>query len=474
MKKWYKDPIAWLMVVSMLLLVGLGSFWLMRSYNMLEHTARRQADFLFTSAIREVEDSLIEVILGNDLDLLRADSTIVKTKFVLHLDSARRPPHLRSDTLIATRALRRQWRQKRKERSKEEVFGAIGWHLATSQNLHEDANLNKDSIGTQIYHLVDREVRIKFDEADFPGVYQFGVEKRVENSANFIRVYHDIYTEREFQLTVTPSRMKIIKMMSWQLAIVLLTLVFTLLSFLLTYYNLKKQRRLTLLKNDLISNISHELKTPIATVKVALEAIEGFKVGEDAAKRKEYLQISKNEMDRLALLVDNVLKTSISENGLNLEMEIINLKELVESILKTMQLQFEKTGTTINLKSPDKVLIKGDRLHLTSVIYNLIDNAIKYSDEDPIISLELLNQSNYVKFVVSDKGRGIEKEYLAKIFDNFFRVPAGDIHDIKGHGMGLSYVANVVKQHSGSIDVQSTMGKGSKFIITLPGIHEKD
>jgi len=249
----------------------------------------------------------------------------------------------------------------------------------------------------------------------------------------------------------------------------ILLLGITILSFVLLYRNLLKQRRLALLKNEFISNITHELKTPIATVGVAIEALKNFNAIEDPRRTKEYLDISANELQRLSLLVDKVLKLSMFEKKeIELKHESVDLKELADEVVSSLRLQFEKYHATVNLQTKGNTIIKGDRLHLLSVIFNLLDNALKYSRSSPDIDVLINEKQDAVELIVADNGIGIPEEYKEKIFEKFFRVPHGDTHNAKGYGLGLSYVAQVIKKHKGSISVESTPGQGSRFIITIP------
>ncbi len=243
----------------------------------------------------------------------------------------------------------------------------------------------------------------------------------------------------------------------------------TTFSFLLIYKNLQQQHRLTALKNDFVSNVTHELKTPISTVSVAIEALSNFNVLKNPTQTKEYLEISKNELNRLTILVDKVLKMSIFEQkDLELKNEIIDFKSLIINVLSTMKLQFEKYKAQIDFDfTGNNFTLEGDVIHLTNVIYNLLENALKYSPE-PMISIRLEEESQAISLKIQDNGIGISEEYLPKIFDKFFRVPTGDVHNTKGYGLGLSYVKSVVEKHRGTIEVSSKIGEGSCFFINLP------
>ncbi|MDB5229523.1 MAG: two-component sensor histidine kinase [Chitinophagaceae bacterium] len=244
----------------------------------------------------------------------------------------------------------------------------------------------------------------------------------------------------------------------------------TVVSFFSMYRNLLFQRKLGAIKNEFISNITHELKTPIATVSVAIEALKNFNAIHDPARTKEYLDISASELQRLSLLVDKVLKLSMFENKeVELRKERFDMRTLVEEVTSTMRLQFEKAhAKIISTSEGETFIIVGDKMHITSVIYNLLDNALKYSPSNPVINISLRSVEGQLYFSVADNGIGIPADYHHKVFEKFFRVPTNDHHNIKGYGLGLSYVCQVVEKHDGKVEVQSEPGKGSTFTIKLP------
>jgi signal transduction histidine kinase len=227
------------------------------------------------------------------------------------------------------------------------------------------------------------------------------------------------------------------------------------------------------MRSNLISNITHELKTPISTVNVALEALQSFKADNDSARRQEYLGIAQSEIQRLAMLVDKVLTTSgLGNSDFKLKIEKFDLNELVKQVLDTLKFQFGKISAKVNMHtSGEDFMIEADKLHITGVIHNLMDNALKYGGQHPVIDLNLSQQNGKITIIVTDHGLGIPVEYQDKIFDKFFRVPSGNTHNIKGHGLGLSYVAEVVREHGGTIHVKSAAGKGSTFTVILPRQH---
>lgn len=249
-----------------------------------------------------------------------------------------------------------------------------------------------------------------------------------------------------------------------------LLLFITILAFWVLNKNLRKHRKLAELKNEFISNITHELKTPIATVGVAIEALKNFNAMDDPARTREYLDISQHELNRLSLLVDKVLKLSMFESqGIELKYEMVNLRGLVTEVLESLKLQLDKFHIKTDVQYEGETELQGDRLHLLSVIFNLVDNAIKYrGEQNPSIWIKLNGDASTIRLTVTDNGIGIPEEYQGKVFDKFFRVPHGDTHNAKGYGLGLSYVSQVVQKHQGAISVEQAEGGGSCFSISLP------
>ncbi len=240
-------------------------------------------------------------------------------------------------------------------------------------------------------------------------------------------------------------------------------------AFIVMYKSIRAQQRLAELKNDFISNMTHELKTPVTTVGVAIEALKNFNGIENKALTEEYLTIAQNELNRLSLLTDKILKTAIFENkGVDFQPETVQLDQLIDQVLSSMKLVFEKNKAVVSFeKIGSRFELRGSQVHLTNVIYNLLDNALKYSRENAVIQVRLQELGHELKLSVADNGIGIATEYKKKIFEKFFRVPSGDVHNSKGYGLGLSYVDSVIKAHHGKLEVESEIGKGSTFTIVL-------
>lgn len=279
-----------------------------------------------------------------------------------------------------------------------------------------------------------------------------------------------IKTPFSYQLLFPDIRNYLYQEMRFQLAGSVLMILLLVITFLFMYYTLRRQKRLGDIKNEFISNITHELKTPISTVHVALEALKDFNAMEDPQKSKEYLSISMAELNRLELLVDNVLQRSLLEKGAaKMEFSHFNLHKLIQEVLQTMRVRFDKLDVTLTVYTEGtECMINGDEVHMTSVIYNLLDNAIKYSDAAPEVTIKLQRLNDHILLTVADKGIGIPSAYRNKVFQPFFRVPHQDRHNVKGYGLGLSYVAQIIKLHQGSIRVTEGVQKGTVLTIQLP------
>ncbi len=231
-----------------------------------------------------------------------------------------------------------------------------------------------------------------------------------------------------------------------------------------------RQKALSDIKNDFINNMTHEFKTPLATVSLAVEALQDPELSTQDKFRARYLGIIKEENKRLVSQVENVLQAAaLDKKDFKLKIEKINLSDLLESNVDQMSLQLEKRKGKISflnkLKDP---VIEGDAFHITHIINNLLDNANKYSPEKPVIKIEAKDDGDEVIVSIQDQGMGMTKESQRKIFDKFYRVPTGNLHDVKGFGLGLSYVKTMLEAHKGDIHVHSELGKGSTFTINLP------
>lgn len=246
--------------------------------------------------------------------------------------------------------------------------------------------------------------------------------------------------------------------------------VIIIFGFAYTIQVIYRQKKLSDIKSDFINNMTHEFKTPIATISLAIDSIKDPRVRKDLEKFDYFTRIIREENKRMNSQVENVLQMALIEKGeLSLRRQELNIHTIIQNAIDLISLQIESKGGKLSSRLNSEIpIVLGDPVHLSNVIFNLLDNANKYSPEKPEIVIETSNSKHGIIVRVSDKGLGMSKEMQKKIFDKFFRVPTGNLHDIKGFGLGLSYVKAIVKQHSGYITVDSETSKGSTFEIYLP------
>ncbi len=237
-----------------------------------------------------------------------------------------------------------------------------------------------------------------------------------------------------------------------------------------------RQKKTSDITNDFISNMTHELKTPISTVSIACEALLDPDIRALPNQSDRYLNVIKDENSRLAQQVEKVLQIARLDKGsFKLKITRVDVHQVIDKVLKNLGIQIEKREGAIRkeLYATDFV-VEADEVHLSNIIHNLIDNANKYSPEKPEISITTQNVENGLQICITDKGQGIAKNTLNKIFEKFYRVPTGNVHDVKGFGLGLSYVKKMIEAHGGQISVKSELGKGSIFTLYFPFRYEQN
>ncbi len=231
-----------------------------------------------------------------------------------------------------------------------------------------------------------------------------------------------------------------------------------------------RNKKIDRIRRDLMNNLTHELKTPISTIGLASEALKDPDMQRDSSNFNYYIGLINEENKRLGMLVENVLQASLAESGkMQLFKQTLNVHELIREVSKNVAIQVRKHGGKVQLElEAEDPLVFGDRIHLGNVVFNLVDNAIKYADGDLLLHISSHQATDEVELRFKDNGIGISKEHLGKVFDRLYRVPTGNVHDVKGFGLGLSYVKTVVDRHNGSIRIESEPGDGSTFILRLP------
>ena len=253
------------------------------------------------------------------------------------------------------------------------------------------------------------------------------------------------------------------------------SLIFTLVllvTFIFTIYIIFRQKKLTEIKNDFINNMTHEFKTPISTISLAAQMLQDPSVGKSPAMFQHISGVINDETKRLRFQVEKVLQMSMFDRQKAvLKKKDMDANKMIEGVVNTFTLKVEKYNGTITTDlAAENPYVFVDEMHFTNVIFNLLDNAVKYRnpDRDLALTVRTWNESNKLFISIQDNGIGIKKENLKKIFDKFYRVHTGNIHDVKGFGLGLAYVHKIIRDHDGNIRAESEYGVGTKFIITIP------
>lgn len=358
--------------------------------------------------------------------------------------------------------------------------------------------MNKVLVNSKGFHveeiisigLIDTLLKQEFISRGISIVYEFGVFSPERNALMLERTgkYHEELlfngftfplfsgagiSTRDFLLVYFPDQHTYNVRSLWLMMLVSLALVLAIIAaFTYSVLTIIKQRKLSELKNDFINNMTHEFKTPISTISLACQALSDKDIPRSTEMYADYIQIIGDENSRLGEMAEKILQTAILEKGnLHLRVEPIDIHTLITDAIHKIAIQIEiRDGSLHTSLNASQKVIKGDRVHLTNVIYNLLDNANKYSPRRPKITISTSDELNGINISVQDNGMGISKTNQKRIFEKLYRIPTGDIHNVKGFGLGLSYVKFIVEKHGGQITVDSETGKGSVFTVYLPYI----
>ncbi len=268
-----------------------------------------------------------------------------------------------------------------------------------------------------------------------------------------------------------PNEKRYVLNQLWLLLLISIVLfIVIILSFYFSIHTINKQKKLSVMKNDFINNMTHEFKTPISTISLACEALKDSDIKKSESLYDNYIGVINEENKRLSSMAEQILQTAIMDKGqLKLKEEELNIHELIKAAIdsKNIQVESKKGKLQSNLLAINTQVV-GDKIHLTNVIINLLDNAIKYNLSYPEININTVNRNGSVLIKIKDNGIGINSSDQKRIFEKLYRVHTGNLHDFKGFGLGLSYVKAIVEMHKGDVSVESELGNGSIFTIKLP------
>jgi two-component system phosphate regulon sensor histidine kinase PhoR len=356
--------------------------------------------------------------------------------------------------------------------------------MVGSRNRTIKERLDKDLLDSLLKsELLNRGIKAKYQYGvfDYSGneliVDSISNVNKIRQSGFYSQLFpNDVMQTPHFLSVFFPHKKGYLLRSMWlMLSTSVLLLIIIVWAFTFTIQTIFKQKKLSEVKNDFISNMTHELKTPISTISLACEALSDKDMSENKEVRSNYVGMISQENKRLGLLVESVLKSATWDKGdLKLKKEEFDLHQIINEVVDNILIQVESKFGVLNkeLKAV-KTKISVDQVHITNLIYNLLDNANKYSPDTPEITIATENVKEGVLLTISDKGQGIKRENLNKIFEKFYRVPTGNIHNVKGFGLGLNYVKAIAERHGGEITASSIYGKGTKFKIYIPFHHNE-
>ena len=339
-------------------------------------------------------------------------------------------------------------------------------------------NLDLEEIKETVQSELDnRNITINFefavlDDDTIQAISNATDSLKLANSLYQIRLFPDaIFNQNKKLALFFPGQNRYIyRSVSWLLFASFIFSMIILFTFALSIFFILRQKKISEMKSDFINNMTHEFKTPIATISVAADSISNKKVIGNPEQVNYFVGMIKKENTRMNRQVEDILTIAgLDKKDFEFHWETVNIHQLIEDAIQSIILQVERRGGQVqNKMNATNPMVTTDKNHCANLIYNLLDNANKYSPDKPQLSVETRNTSNGVIIYVSDKGVGMSKQVQSRIFERFYRQSSGNIHNVKGFGLGLSYVKAVLEVNQGNIRVQSEVGKGSRFEVFLP------
>lgn len=506
-----------IMSLSLIILVGVQLYWIDNAIKV------REANFLssINDAVGNVVVKLEKIELARQIKnpkygaspLLLIDS--LNKQIINKLEAESKKPKKRSsDSTYDSRGgisieIFRKKGQDNDSDTSQLSYSEIGARSLNPTNLDNDSisPINRGSILGQVIeslinennkkkiedridkNLLDSLLKLEFRSQQINTPFEFGVisgttEKLcIEKSGNYHNellneglVFNlfpgDIFSSPSYLLIYFPketqyiySKIGLMLLLSAILIIVIIAI------FVFNISTIIKQKKLSDIKNDFINNMTHEFKTPISTISLACEALGDSEVDQNAVLMKSYVSIINEENKRLGKMAEKILQTAVLDQAqLKIKQEDVDIHKIIEDVLKSMKIVFESRNGSLDVKlKATNHIVLGDRVHLTNVIYNLLDNANKYTPNTPRILIHTENSpKGGILISIKDNGIGISRSNQKKIFEKLYRVPTGNRHDVKGFGLGLSYVKVIIEIHGGNISVESELKKGSCFNIYFP------
>lgn len=482
--KWFSKKYAYpLVVLAMIVSVLLQVVWLRQLYSSQKIQVKRDLDEVVAGVVKS--SNYLSMLPGNEenanfLSFFKSPEWIqfkeAYSRMRGHKVTSRFESNVKGDSTIVDISIRIP--NKKYEPKKHKVQRIFGEDETMEQQLEMDSiEYNRlDSLVDQELkksHIQVRYFIIKYD-------WETGVIMNNHTAAEVQKA--DYYSEpysynirlyNNFQLVVPSLKEIVFYRMQYFLLSSCLMLLLTGAAFYFVFRLMKHQNIYAQARIAFTSNMTHELKTPVAVMEAALDAITRYQLTNDPEKLLQYINISKTELHRLHMMIEKVLNLDEVDSGqTRLRSELYDVQQGLEQVVTSMQLQHKSAGIHYH-PSEEPCFLDGDPVHLTNVFYNLIDNALKYGGDQVQVDVSCHCTEDNIVISVKDNGPGISKIYHARIFERFFRVQDNvDVHNVKGSGLGLNYVKQIVEKHGGKIRVVSELGKGSEFILELPVYNE--
>jgi two-component system phosphate regulon sensor histidine kinase PhoR len=416
--------------------------------NLLAITRQQYRD-KFEKACASVSEELAEGLVDNSMPLLRFQQrgSMFRSEFQLRTSL---------QAIVADKFTVQEIEQKLKKALEEQKLYNIPTEIAVSNAMGEWELFSKG-----------------FEPAFFDTTHN----QRIIKNIPFYSGLEHTFTGEEAFWVITPNfDLPILSSLKWMLAGAILFMGVIVAAFYVTIRTLLNQKKLSEIKSDFINNMTHEFKTPIATISLAVDALKNEKVQAEPDRAKYFTGIIKEENIRMNKHVETILQAALMEKEeFRLNKKTLSVHKIIKQTIEKYQLQLQKQeGQVHELLNATNDSIEGDEVHFTNAISNLIDNAIKYSNAAPDITITTHCTKKHLIIQIADKGIGMSRETEKRIFEKFYRAHTGNIHQVKGFGLGMSYVKSVIDAHEGNIKVSSTLGKGSTFTVEMALAPEKN
>ncbi len=514
MRKKYIRLLSIIMLITVVLLIFVQLAWVDKALIIEEQEFRDKVNNALVEVVKiaEEREALLQIThssvpFGKDTAELSGSKFLFEENFTEKENDIKLPDSLKTDSVKKQRTIyylkgdslyrieagvpdsTGAYQEFTQDDLKERIIGNISKKIIFIQDILNRLISSETSIDkrldavrlNQIIKNVFKHNEIKYQyfygirnqKNEFP-VKSPGFDPKYLNKTYEIQLFPNDILPSKYYLTVYFKRHKRLmpKNIPKQMIIsIIITIVIT-ITFAFIILLILKQRKLSELKNDFINNMTHELKTPISTISLASQMLNDDSIHIDKQKVDSVTKIISDESKRLEFQIEKVLQISLFEKGnIHFNVQDVDIHEIIETAVLNTDIKVKNKGGKMSMNlSAENHIIKGDKLHLTNIFFNLIDNAVKYSKDKraPIIKVRTSNEEDRIKIIISDNGIGISKEGQKKIFNKFYRVPTGNVHDVKGFGLGLSYVKRIIDEHKGQISVKSELNKGTDFIITFP------